>query len=72
MKLNKSPGNDGLSVEFYLKFWPVIGDLVLASFNEAFKHGELSTCQRQAVITLIHKKKTKIQTLLRITDRFLC
>ena len=33
MKLNKSPGNDGLSVEFYVTFWQVIGDLVLAAFN---------------------------------------
>ena len=43
MKLNKSPENDGLSVEFYPIFWPVIGDLVLASFNEAFKHRETTS-----------------------------
>ena len=24
---NKSPGNDGLTVEFYLAFWPVFGRL---------------------------------------------
>ena len=56
MKLNKSPGNDGLSAEFYITFWPVIGDLVLASFNEAFKKGELAASQRQAVITLLQKE----------------
>ena len=27
MKQNKTPGNDGLSVEFYLSLWPVIGDV---------------------------------------------
>ena len=42
MKLNKSPGNDGLTVEFYRKFWPVIGQVVVEALNEAFQHGELS------------------------------
>ena len=28
---NKSPGNDGLTVEFYKAFWNVVGDLVVES-----------------------------------------
>lgn len=56
MMLNKSPGNDGLSVEFYKTFWPVIGDMVIASLNEAFQIGELAASQKQAVITLIKKE----------------
>ena len=36
MKLNKSPGNDGFSVEVYQTFWPHIGGLVVDAFNEAF------------------------------------
>ena len=39
---NKTPGNDGLTVEFYLAFW--------------HRHGELSTSQKQAMITLLEKK----------------
>ena len=53
---NKSPGNDGLSVEFYLAFWPLFGNLVVDSLNYAFEYGELSNSQKQAVITLIEKK----------------
>lgn len=36
MKLNKSPGNDGLSVEFYRHFWTKIGNIVLNSLNEGY------------------------------------
>ena len=42
MPLNKSPGNDGLSVEFYRTFWSVIGNVVIDSFNTSFEKGELS------------------------------
>ena len=49
---NKSPGNDGLTVEFYIAFWPLIGSLLVDSLNYAFEHGELSNSQKQAVITL--------------------
>ena len=30
---NKSPGNDGLTVEFYLAFWLVFGRLLVQSLN---------------------------------------
>ena len=53
---NKSPGNDGLTVKFYLAFWPLFGKLVVDSLNYAFEYGELSNSQKQAVITLIEKK----------------
>ena len=52
---NKSPGNDGLTVEFYLTFWPVFGSLLVQSLNYAFEYGELSNSQKQAVITLSWK-----------------
>ena len=53
---NKTPGNDGLTVEFYKFFWPEIGWFLVDSLNYAYFHGELSTTQKQAVITLIEKK----------------
>ena len=56
---NKSPGNDGLTVEFYVAFWPVFGNLLVESLNYAFEYGELSNSQKQAVIILVEKKKEK-------------
>ena len=53
---NKTPGNDGLTVEFYLAFWPLVGKCLVECLNFAHRHGELSTSQKQAMITLIEKK----------------
>ena len=53
---HKTPGNNGLTVEFYKFFWPEIGLLLVDSLSYAYFHGELSTTQKQAVITLIEKK----------------
>ena len=53
---NKSPGNDGLTVEFYIAFWPLIGTLLVNSLNYAFEYGELSNSKKQAIITLIENK----------------
>ena len=51
---NKSPGNDGLSKEFYV--CNEIHPFLIEALNYSFQHGELSISQRQAVITLIEKK----------------
>ena len=52
---NKSPGNDGLTKEFYIAFWPVIGDIVIDALNLGYIQGKFSNSQRQSVITLIDK-----------------
>ena len=54
--LNKSPGNDGLPIEFYLKFWTEIGPVLVKSFTYSIAEGLLTTSQRQAVISLLDKK----------------
>ena len=56
MEINKSPGNDGLTKEFYETFWDYVKVPLLLSFNMAFLKKELSTSQKQAVIKLIKKK----------------
>ena len=56
MKFNKSPGNDGFTTEFYNTFWPALGDTLVETLNEAYDRGELSTSQKQGVITLIEKE----------------
>ena len=53
---HKSPGNDDLTIEFYLVFWPVFGSLLVESLNYAFEYGELSNSQKQPVITLVEMK----------------
>ena len=60
---NKAPGNDGITIEFYQKFWPVFGKLLVNALNEGYREGELTSSQRQAVITLLDKGKDR--TLLK-------
>lgn len=53
---NKSPGCDGLTVEFYVHFWYLLGPDFVNVINYAVRHGELSLSQRRGVITLLYKK----------------
>ena len=43
----KSPGEDGLTAEFYKKFWPLLGQLMTDCFNFSYERGELSNSQFQ-------------------------
>ena len=56
MSVGKSPGNDGLSVEFYKFFWPEIKDTFFDSVCYSRIVGELSISQRQAIIKLLEKR----------------
>ena len=56
MKHNKSPGLDGLPVEFYIVFWKDLCDMLLNSYNFSLQNGFMSLSQRNGVITLIPKK----------------
>ena len=53
---NKSPGNDGIPIEFYKTCWNLICEPFINCVNESFEMEEMSTSQRQAVITLVEKK----------------
>ena len=70
MQNNKSPGNDGLTKEFYEGFWDEIKELLIASATEAKQRGELTISQRQAIIKLI-EKKIETKYTLKIGDPFL-
>ena len=52
----KSPSMDGLTAEFYLFFWELLGQDLVDSLNHAFEVGEMSILQKRGVITLIPKK----------------
>ena len=53
MANNKSPGLDGLPVEFYKKVFYLFGPKLVDHYNCAFIWGRLSLSQRQALITLL-------------------
>ena len=53
---DKSPGEDGFTVEFYKFFFDLLGHDLIASFNEAYEANELTISQRRGVITLIPKE----------------
>ena len=56
MDNNKSPGNDGLSKEFYECFWDEVKNSLLASIYKEFLNQKLSTSQKQALIKILEKK----------------
>ena len=54
-QMNKTPGNDGLPIEFYIEFWSEIKHTLLEAYQYTFDQNTLSTTQKQAIITLINK-----------------
>lgn len=55
MKNEKSPGTDGFGAEFFKFFWKQIGVFVVRALNESFKDGQLSSTQKEGIITCIPK-----------------
>ena len=55
MKLNKSPGSDGLSVEFYQAFWDHLWGPFMNSLNESIRKSQLMDTQGHRVLSLIFK-----------------
>ena len=60
---DKSPGEDGFTVEFYKFFFELLGHDLIASFNEAYEANELTISQRRGVITLIPKEDGSLMDL---------
>ena len=54
---NKSPGDDGLTAEFYKAFWNIVGNLMVESLNYSYDQGELSNSQKRALLHLLKKKR---------------
>ena len=52
---NKTPGTDGIPIEFYSEFWPDIADDMLEMYNDVLHIGSLTISQRRAIINIIPK-----------------
>ena len=53
----KSPGLDGLPIEFYKVFWVEVKDFFMAAIKASYENNSLSISQRQGLINLIPKKE---------------
>ena len=56
MPNDKSPGNGGLTEEFFETCWSEIKKILLSCVIHPFDQGELCTSQRQAIYKLIEKE----------------
>ncbi len=56
MSSGKTPGLNGLNVDLYRHFWPVIGRDLFSVFMESLKRGTLPVSLRRAGVTLLPKK----------------
>ena len=56
MPNGKSPGTDGLTVEFYKRFWDLLGEDLLLSLQSGLEEKLLSESQRSSIITCLYKK----------------
>ena len=54
-----TPGHNGIPIDFYKTFWTLLGKILVKAFNVAFVKKEMSTSQRQAIISLIEKKRQR-------------
>ena len=59
MNTGKSPGIDGLTAEFYMAFWAVIGEDLVEVLNYGFQIGQLTVSQHRGLLSLIFKKGEK-------------
>lgn len=55
MNLNKCPGTDGLTTEFYLKFWPMIATTMCKLFQTIANRKLLHKSAREAITSLMPK-----------------
>ena len=56
MKNNKSPGPDGIPIEFYKYYWDEIATDLLQVYESSYQIQELPQSQYQAIIRLLFKK----------------
>ena len=55
MNTNKSPGPDGLTVEFYRKLWDILAPHLVLVFNSCFQAGEMCESMKTSNTRVIYK-----------------
>lgn len=63
LSLNKSPGTDGFTLEFYLKFWHLLAPLLCRLYNFCFTDQCLPASLQTSVTRLIFKKCGDVKDL---------
>lgn len=63
MALNKSPGPDGLTVNFFQFFWEDLREILFKAILASIEKGELMSSMKQGLITLIPKPTKDKQQL---------
>ena len=53
---NKSPGPDGLLVEFYSKFWNLLGPILLEVINSCYADSDLCDSMKTSNTRLVLRK----------------
>ena len=54
---NKTPGNDGIPIAFYKKFWSLISNPFISSINECFEKDEMSVTKASCYYSYRKKRK---------------
>ena len=60
MAHGKAPGSDGLPMEFFVKFWDILGLDLVDVLNSCYLSGSLSLSQRRGIISLVFKKGDRL------------
>ena len=60
MAHGKALGSDGLPMEFFVKFWDVLGLDLVDVLNSCYRSGSLSLSQRCGIISLVFKKGDRL------------
>ena len=60
MQNNKSPGPDGIPLEFYKHYWHYLKEHLTQVYNENYDRETMSESQRKALLKLLYKKKDKL------------
>ena len=72
MALNKTPGVDGIPIEFYVENWKAFSVDILALYNTVLQIGHLGKSQKRGIITIIPKSNDTLHIRNYRTIRFLC